>query len=158
MAVKESFTRKVTRVFLVSNLSPIFILISILLGFVALIVTAREEEPQIVVPFVDITISFPGASAEEVEKLISTPVERKLMEIDGIEYVYSMSKPGISIITARFRVGEDKERSLVKLYDKLISTQHLLPPDVKGWSIKGISIDDIPIVTITLWSEKKGRL
>ncbi len=155
MAVKESFTRKVTRVFLVSNLSPIFILISLLLGFVALIVTPREEEPQIVVPFVDIMISFPGASAEEIEKLISTPVERRLMEIDGIEYVYSMSKPGISIITARFRVGEDKEKSLVKLYDKLISSQHLLPPGVKGWSIKGISIDDIPIVTITLWSEKK---
>lgn len=155
MAIRESFTRKIVRIFLVSNLSPIFILISILLGLVALVVTPREEEPQIVVPFVDIMIFFPGAGSEEVEKLVSTPIERRLMEIDGIEYVYSMSKPGVSIITARFRVGEDKEKSLVKLYDKLISSQHMLPPGVSGWSIKGVSIDDIPIITITLWSENR---
>jgi multidrug efflux pump subunit AcrB len=153
---QRSLTARIVGVFLTSKLSILFLLASLAAGVVALAVTPREEEPQIVVPFADVLVRFPGASAEEVEKLVSTPVEAKLWEIDGVEYVYSASRPGEAVVTVRFYVGQDRERSLVKIWNKLMSNQEILPPGVTSWTVKPIEIDDVPIVLLTLSSERYG--
>ena len=116
---EHHFTNKIVTIFLNSNLSLILILLATILGFAALWLTPREEDPQIVVPLADIYVNFPGHSAGEVEQLIATPLERILYQIDGVEFVYSMSREGQAIITVRYYVGEDRERSLVKLYKKI---------------------------------------
>jgi multidrug efflux pump subunit AcrB len=145
-------TSRIVEKFLSSHLSLLLFLAAMLAGVVALIVTPREEEPQIIVPFADVFVRFPGATAEEVEKLVATPLESKLWEIDGVEYVYSMSRPGEAVATVRFYVGEDRERSLVKVWNKLMSNQDAMPPGVTSWIVKPVEIDDVPIVLFTLWS------
>ncbi len=145
-------TGKMVEAFLVSKLPAIFILASLLAGVAALTLTPREEEPQIVVPVVDIMVNFPGASAREVENLVTINLERKIWEIDGIEYVYSVSKPGSAIVTARFYVGEDREDSILKTHNKVMSYVSDVPPGVTGWVIKPVEIDDVPIVTFSLYS------
>ncbi|MEZ6124473.1 MAG: efflux RND transporter permease subunit [Planctomycetaceae bacterium] len=140
----------VVRIFLQSNLSIILIIFSMILGVAALLVTPREEDPQIVVPLADIYVSFPGHSASEVEQLVSTPLERVLYQIDGVEYVYSMSRENQAIITVRFFVGQDRERSLVKLFKKIDENLTSVPPGVTGWVVKPVEIDDVPITTLTL--------
>jgi multidrug efflux pump subunit AcrB len=153
---RRSLTARIVEVFLTSKLSVLFLVASLAAGVVALAITPREEEPQIVVPFADVLVRFPGASAEEVEKLVSTPVEAKLWEIDGVEYVYSASRPGEAVVTVRFFVGQDRERSLVKIWNKLMSNQEVMPPGVTSWTVKPIEIDDVPIVLLTLSSERSG--
>ncbi|HEY3392340.1 MAG TPA: efflux RND transporter permease subunit, partial [Lacipirellulaceae bacterium] len=138
------------RLFLDSNLSAILVVFSVLVGVAALWVTPREEDPQIVVPLADVFVSFPGHSASEVEQLVATPLERVLYQIDGVEYVYSMSRENQAIITVRFYVGEDRERSLVKVFKKLDENLDIVPPGVEGWVVKPVEIDDVPIVTLTL--------
>jgi multidrug efflux pump subunit AcrB len=153
MPEHEHFTNKVVRIFLDSNLSLILILLATILGFAALWLTPREEDPQIVVPLADIYVNFPGHSAAEVEQLIATPLERVLYQIDGVEYVYSMSREGQAIITVRYYVGEDRERSLVKLHKKIDENLDAVPFGVTGWVVKPVEIDDVPIVTLTLASQ-----
>lgn len=118
MSLSEKYnlgaTGKIVEAFLTSKLPIIFIIGSLLAGVAALIVTPREEEPQIVVPLVDVMISFPGASAAEVQNLVTINLERKLWEIDGVEYIYSSSRPGGAVVTARFYVGDERE----KVYSK----------------------------------------
>jgi multidrug efflux pump subunit AcrB len=138
------------RVFLNSNLSIILIILSMIIGVAALWVTPREEDPQIVVPLADIYVEFPGHSAAEVEQLVASPLERMLYQIDGVEYVYSMSRDDSAIITVRFHVGQDRERSLVKLFKKLNENSQSVPPGVTGWVMKPVEIDDVPIVTLAL--------
>ncbi len=150
--VKRTLMVRTVEVFITSKLSILLLLASLGAGAVALLVTPREEEPQIVVPFADVMVHFPGASAEEVEKLVSTPLEQKLWEIDGVEYVYSMARPGQAVVTVRFYVGEDRERSLVKIWNKVMSNQEVMPPGVAGWAVKPIEIDDVPIVLLALSS------
>jgi multidrug efflux pump subunit AcrB len=140
----------IVRIFLDSNLSVLLILFSLLAGAAALWVTPREEDPQIVVPLADIYVNFPGYSAAEVEQLAATPLEKILYQIDGVEYVYSMSQENRAIITVRFYVGQDRERSLVKLFKKLNENIDTVPPGVTGWVVKPVEIDDVPIVTLTL--------
>ncbi|MBK9118540.1 MAG: efflux RND transporter permease subunit [Phycisphaerales bacterium] len=142
----------VVRTFLYSNLSLVLVLLAAALGIAALLVTPREEDPQIIVPLADVYVNFPGHSAEEVERLVSTPLEKLLYQIDGVEYVYSMSQRDQAIITVRFYVGEDRERSLVKLYKRIDEHLELVPPGVTGWVVKPVEIDDVPIVTLTLTS------
>src|SRR4051794_142274 len=149
----EHFTNKIVRIFLDSKLSLILILLATILGFAALWLTPREEDPQIVVPLADIYVNFPGHSAAEVEQLIATPLERVLYQIDGVEFVYSMSREGQAIITVRFYVGEDRERSLVKLYKKIDEHLDVVPSGVTGWIVKPVEIDDVPIATLTLASQ-----
>jgi multidrug efflux pump subunit AcrB len=151
---EESVTQRIVEVFLRGNLSVMFILISLLAGAVALLVTPREEEPQIVVPLADVYVRVPGASAEEVERQIATRLEKLLYQIDGVEYVYSMSKPGLTVVTVRFYVGENRENSLVKIYNKIQSNTDQVPASVAGWVVKPIEIDDVPIVNITLYSDR----
>ncbi len=146
------FTNRLVQIFLGSNLSVILILLATVLGIVALWWTPREEDPQIIVPLADVFVNFPGHTAEEVEQLVTTPLEKILYQIDGVEYVYSMSRQGLGIITVRYYVGEDRERSLVKLYKKIDEHLDLVPPGVTGWVIKPVEIDDVPIVTLTLAS------
>src|SRR5262245_18019203 len=126
------------------------IIFSLIVGAVALAVTPREEDPQIVVPLADIYVSFPGRTAHEVEQLVATPLERILYQIDGVEYVYGMSRENQAIITVRFYVGQDRERSLVKLFKKLSENNDAIPPGVTGWVMKPVEIDDVPIITLTL--------
>ena len=146
------FTNRIVQAFLGSNLSVILILLATVLGVVALWWTPREEDPQIIVPLADVYVNFPGHTAEEVEQLVTTPLEKILYQIDGVEYVYSMSRQGLGIITVRYYVGEDRERSLVKLYKKIDEHLDVVPPGVTGWVIKPVEIDDVPIVTLTLAS------
>ncbi len=141
---------RIVRIFLESNLSIILIVFSIIVGVAALLITPREEDPQIVVPLADIYVNFPGHSASEVEQLVSSPLERVLYQIDGVEYVYSMSKENQAIITVRFYVGQDRERSLVKLFKKMDENRDQVPPGVTGWVIKPVEIDDVPVTTLTL--------
>lgn len=140
----------VVRLFLDSKLSIILIVFSLLLGGAALLVTPREEDPQIVVPLADVYVSFPGHSATEVEQLVATPLEKLLYQIDGVEYVYSMSRENQAIVTVRFYVGQDRERSLVKLFKKVNENLDVIPPGVGGWVVKPVEIDDVPVVTLTL--------
>lgn len=130
---------------------------AILIGLAALYVTPREEEPQIVVPMADVIIRAPGLSADEVERQVTERLEKLVSQIDGVEYVYSMSSPDQSIVTVRFYVGEDREDSLVKLHSKIQSAIDEIPPAVTGWVVKPVEIDDVPILTMTLWSDKVDR-
>jgi len=151
---KDSFTVSIVRLFTTSQLSLLFLIISLLAGAAALELTPREEDPQIIVPVMDIFVEYPGASSEEVEKLVTTPLEVLLRQIDGVEYVYSASKPGLAVVTVRYFVGEDREASVIKTRDKLQSNQDIIPPGVTNWLVKPVEIDDVPIVTLTLSSEQ----
>jgi multidrug efflux pump subunit AcrB len=146
--------QRIVEVFLRGNLSVMLLFLSLVAGGVALLVTPREEEPQIVVPMADVFVQAPGASAAEVERQVSTRLEKLLMQIDGVEYVYSMSKPGLAIVTVRFYVGQNRENSLVKIYNKIQSNQDIVPPMVSGWVVKPVEIDDVPIVDIALYSDR----
>lgn len=151
----NSLPIKIVRAFLGSNLSLILILLSLALGAVALSVTPREEEPQIVVPVADIFVAFPGHSAREVEQLVSSKLEKFLFQIDGVEYVYSRSLPGQSIVTVRFFVGQDREKSLVKLRKWLDQNADRIPAGVTGYVVKPVETDDVPIVTLTFTSPRE---
>ena len=152
----SSLAIRIVRKFLYSNLSLLLLLLSLVIGVAALMITPREEEPQIVVPMADVLVNFPGRSAQEVEQLISTRLEKLLYQIDGVEYVYSMSRPGQSIVTVRFYVGQDRERSLIKLYNKIQQNIDIVPAGVSGWVVKPVEIDDVPIVTLALTSVTGG--
>jgi multidrug efflux pump subunit AcrB len=146
----SDFLSGIVRAFVDSNLSIILIIAASLVGLAALWFTPREEDPQIVVPLADIFVNAPGYDADQVEQLVSTPLERMLSQIDGVEYVYSMSRDDQAIITVRFYVGQDRERSLVKLFKKLNENQDAIPSAVRDWILKPVEIDDVPIVTLTL--------
>jgi multidrug efflux pump subunit AcrB len=150
----RSILGRVVDVFLRGDLPPFVIAVSLLLGLVAILGTPREEEPQIVVPMADVWVRAPGLPAREVERQVSTRLEKLLAQIDGVEHVYSMSRPGEAIVTVRFFVGEDREDSLVKIYNKIFSNTDRVPPAVTSWVVKPVEIDDVPIAIATLWSER----
>jgi multidrug efflux pump subunit AcrB len=145
---------KIAKAFIKSKLTPLIVIASLILGVFAVIVTPREEEPQIVVPMIDVLVSYPGASAKEVEERVTKPMEKLLWEIKGVEYVYSISKPGMSMAIVRFYVGQDMEKSLVNLYNKLWSNLDKIPHGVSQPLVKPKSIDDVPILAFTLWSDR----
>jgi multidrug efflux pump subunit AcrB len=143
---------RVASAFVESPLTPLLLIAFFLVGTLGMLVTPREEDPQISVPMVDILVAYPGASAEEVNHLISEPLERLMSEISGVKHVYSMSREGLSMVTVRFEVGEQMEPSLVKLFSKLQSHMDVIPKGVLPPLVKPKSIDDVPIVTVTLSS------
>ena len=153
-ATPKGFIAAVVHRFLTSQLSIILIILSLCLGVAAILVTPREEDPQIVVPLADIYVSAPGASAEEVEKLVATPLERLLWQIDGVEYVYSMSSQDMAVVTVRFYVGEDRENSILKVHNRIAMHRDIAPPIVQAWVVKPVEIDDVPIVNLTLFSDR----
>ncbi|MDM8517209.1 efflux RND transporter permease subunit [Desulfobacterales bacterium HSG16] len=150
----DGFIVAIVRKFLTSHLAIIFIITSLCLGIAAILATPREEEPQIVVPVADVYVHAPGANSQEIEKLVTTPLERLLWQIDGVEYVYSMSRRNMAIVTVRFFVGEDREKSLIKLRNKISMNQDRVPAIVKNWVVKPVEIDDVPIVTLALYSAR----
>ncbi|MBI4463713.1 MAG: efflux RND transporter permease subunit [Acidobacteria bacterium] len=145
---------RIAAAFLQSKLTPLIIVASILLGGFAVWQLPREEEPQIVVPMIDVFVEFPGASAKEVEQRVTIPMENLLWEIPGVEYIYSTSSPGSSLAVVRFYVGENEEASIVRLNQKLQSNFDLIPPGASYPLVKLRSIDDIPILALTLWSRR----
>lgn len=140
--------------FINSRLTPLFILSSVLLGVFSVIRLPREEEPQIIVPMVDVFVGMPGASAREVEERVTRPMEKLLWEIPGVEYIYSTSSPGGALAIVRFKVGEDEEKSIVKLNQKMFANFDLIPPGATHPLIKPRSIDDVPILALTLHSAR----
>ncbi len=156
---RHGFSGRLCRLFVDSEITPLLALTGLLLGLFAVLITPREEEPQINVTFANIYIPFPGASALEVENLVSTPAEQVLSEVSGLEHVYSTSMPGRSILTVQFKVGENRTDAIVRLYDKVLSNLDWLPPNLGVGQpiIKPRGIDDVPIVTATLWTRDDTR-
>ena len=156
---KLGISGAIAKAFVRSEITALLLIAALLSGVFAMMITPREEEPQINVTFANVFIAFPGASAKEVESLISTPAEQVLSEISGIKHVYSVSSPGLSTLTVQFKVGQDRTEVIVRLYDKLFSNVDWLPQNlgVAQPVVKPRSIDDIPIVTATLWSEDENQ-
>ncbi len=148
------FAGRIARTFIRSKLTPLIVIASLILGGFAIMVTPREEEPQIIVPMIDVFVSFPGASAQEVDERVTKPMAKFLWEIKGVEYIYTISRPGVSIAIVRFHVGQDMEKSLVNLYNKLMSNYDKIPPGVSQPLVKPKSIDDVPITSFTFWSSR----
>ncbi|NDP47440.1 MAG: efflux RND transporter permease subunit [Sulfuriferula multivorans] len=150
---------RIARFFLTSQLTPLIALIAALMGLFAILVTPREEEPQINVTMANVFIPFPGASAKDVEALVATPAEQVLSQIAGIEHIYSVSKPGMAVLTVQYLVGEDRTQALVRLYDTIQANRDWVSPELGVGEpiIKPLGIDDVPIVTITLWTRDATR-
>lgn len=153
------FSGTIARRFQDSPLTPLLALAGLLLGVFAILITPQEEEPQIDVTFANVFVPFPGASSVEVENLVAGPMEQVLAEIEGVKHVYSVSQPGLGVLTVQFKVGEGRTEALVRLYNAIYSNRDwrpanagILPPLVKP---KGI--DDVPIVTATLWTQDPQR-
>lgn len=142
-----------TRASIHSPLTPLFFVALLFIGLLGLVFTPRQEDPQISVPMVDIFYQFPGASAEQAASLATDPLERMMTEIPGVKHVYSASQRGGGMVTVQFEVGEEMGPSLVKLYDKLASNLDKMPPGVSEPLVKPKGVDDVPVVTLTLWSE-----
>ena len=153
MTHKIGVSGRIAQFFIDSRLTPLFVIASLLLGFAAVIALPREEEPQIIVPMIDIFVKMPGASAKEVEERVTNPMEKLLWEIPGVEYVYSTSSPGMSMAVVRFYVGQDEEKSIVRLQSKLMANYDLIPWSVTPPLIKPRYIDDVPILALTFWGE-----
>ncbi|HKN31835.1 MAG TPA: efflux RND transporter permease subunit [Terriglobales bacterium] len=144
---------RIARGFIDSKLTPLVIVGALLLGAFAILETPREEEPQIIVPMLDVLVQMPGASPEEVAQRVSLPMERLLREVPGVEYIYSVSHPGVSLLIVRFYVGTKEEDAIVQTYNKLYSNFDRIPPGVSQPIIKIRSINDVPILALTLWGK-----
>jgi multidrug efflux pump subunit AcrB len=150
---------RVAQLFLTNQLTPLLALTGLLLGLFAVLVTPREEEPQIDVTMANVIIPFPGASAEQVESLIVEPVEQVLAEISDVKHLYSVSRPGAAVLTVEFEVGVPRNTAIVRLYNAIYSNLDMPPPNL-GWLqpiIKPKGIDDVPVVTVTLWTTDSSR-
>jgi len=150
---------RIARFFLHSQLTPLIALVTALMGLFAIAVTPREEEPQINVTMANVFIPFVGASVKDVESLVATPAEQVLSQITGIEHIYSVSKPGLAVLTVQFKVGQDRTQALVRLYDTIQANRDWVAPGLGVGEpiIKPLGIDDVPIVTITLWTADPAR-
>src|SRR4026209_1557828 len=142
--------------FINSKRTPLFFLASMALGALAVVGLPREEEPQIIVPLVDVFVAMPGATPAEVEQRITRPMEQLLWEVPGVEYVYSTSSAGQSMVVVRFSVGEADEAALVRGPHQPPAHADRIPPGVVGPIVKPRSIDDVPILAVTVWSDRYG--
>jgi multidrug efflux pump subunit AcrB len=145
---------RLAQTFIHSKLTPLAIAASLLLGVYAVLALPREEEPQIVVPMIDVFVDMPGASPTEVEQRVTRPIEKLAWEVPGVEYVYSTSSAGRSMVVVRFLVGEDEARALVRLNQKLAAGAGSLPPGTTPPLVKMRSIDDVPVMALTLWGPR----
>jgi multidrug efflux pump subunit AcrB len=151
--MRVGFAGKVAHAFLDSKLTPLIIAASLGLGALALLATPREEEPQIRVPMVDVMVAWPGAEPAEVENRIVAPIERILWGVPGVEHIYSASRPGLGMVTVRFKVGESNEDSLVKVFERQSALGFTMPPGALPPIVELHSIDDVPFLTLTLWGK-----
>ena len=156
---KLGFSGALAKRFQNSKITPLLALTGLLMGLFAVAVTPREEEPQINVTFANIFVPFPGASAAEVENIVAIPLEQVLAEIEGVKHTYSVSRPGMAVLTIQYEVGEDRTSAIVRLYNAVYSNEDWLPPGsgVLRPLIKPKGIDDVPTVTLTLWTEDEAR-
>ncbi|MCM2277877.1 MAG: efflux RND transporter permease subunit [Oligoflexia bacterium] len=151
----HGFAGRLALAFVNSKLTLVLAIASLLLGVGAVWLTPKEEEPQISVPIIDVMTLDPGSEPAEIERRVTEPIERALWGIEGVEYVYSASSPGVSLVTARFRVGEPMEPSLIKIHHKLLEARALLPASAQPPSVKSHSIDDVPFLTLTFSSRDR---
>ena len=154
MKTEIGLAGKVARAFIASKLTPLIVGASILLGLAAVVMLPREEEPQIIVPMIDVFVQMPGASAKEVEERITKPMEKLLWEVPGVEYIYSTSSPGQAMTVVRFFVGQNEEDAIVRLNQKMLANFDLIPPGASQPLVKPRSIDDVPILALTLSSDR----
>lgn len=152
--MKSGIAGKIAKAFIDSKLTPLLMAAFLAIGLYGAWLTPREEEPQIDVPMADIFLQYPGAGSKEVEQRVVIPMEKIVSNVDGVEYVYSTSMPGQAMLTVRFYVGEDVERSLVKLYNEIMKNMDRMPKGASMPLVKTRSIDDVPILALTLWSNK----
>ena len=154
--VKLGLSGSIAKRFLTTEITPLLAVVGILLGLFAIAVTPREEEPQINVTFANVFIPFPGAAPSEIEHLVASPAEQVISEIEGIKHVYSSSLPGMAVLTVQYEVGEDRTDAIVRLYNKIFSNLDWLPQNLGVGQpiIKPKGIDDVPIVSVTLWSDR----
>jgi len=158
MKTANSFTAKFISSVLSSKIPLFILLLSLLAGLVALNFTPREEEPQIVVPMIDIIVDAQGISTRQVERLITTPLEKLLTQVQGVEHVYSVSNNSQSVVTLRFHVGENRERALLNTYNKLHANSNIIPAIVSNWRVQPIEVDDVPIVMLALYSTNSEEI
>ena len=152
--MKNGFAGNIAQAFLQSKLTILLMIAFLLIGGYSTLLIPREEEPQIQVPMADIFIGYPGASPKDVETKVAAPIEKMISNVKGVEYVYSTSMQGQAMVIVQFYVGEDVERSLVKLYSELMKNMDRMPQGVTLPLIKTRAIDDVPALGLTLWSDK----
>lgn len=153
-AEKKNLAEKIASGFITSKITPLLVIATLFIGMVSIIMTPKEEEPQIVVPMVDIFVPYPGAAAGDVEKSVTEPLEEIIWEIPGVEYVYSTSMNDMGMVIVRFKVGEDEEESITKLKDKIDYNIQRMPHGVKPPIIQRQAIDDVPQIAFTFWSKE----
>lgn len=154
--MEHGISGKIAKAFIQSKLSILLMITFMLLGLFSIYFIPREEEPQINVPMADIMLGYPGATPKEIESSVAQPLEKIISNIKGVEDVYSTSMNGMAMLTVQFYVGEDVERSLVKLYNELMKNMDRMPQGVTMPLVKSRSIDDVPVLAFTLWSNKMG--
>ena len=147
---------RIAAAFQTNALTPLLALVALLLGLFAVLVTPREEEPQINVTMANVLIPFPGASSADVQNMVARPAEQVLSQIAGIEHTYSVARPGLAVLTVQFKVGVPRTEALVRLYDVLNANQDWLPRELGTFSpiVKPMGIDDVPVLGVTLWSRE----
>jgi multidrug efflux pump subunit AcrB len=151
MTAPRGLAGRIAAAFVHSKLTPLVIVASLLLGLYAVVALPREEEPQIVVPMIDVFVDLPGATPTEIEQRVTRPLEQAVWEIPGVEYVYSTSSAGHAMLVVRFLVGQDEEGALVRLNQKLVANAARLPPGASPPLVQARSIDDVPVMALTLW-------
>jgi len=149
------FSGRIARAFQDSPLTPILAIAALLLGLVAVMITPREEEPQIDVTMANVMVPFPGADVRDVENLVAFPLEQKLAEIEGVKHVYSVSRPGMAVMTVEFQVGVPRQAAIVRLYNQVFQNQGFVPPGlgIGPPLVRPMGIDDVPVMALTLWSD-----
>ncbi|PKQ66918.1 multidrug transporter AcrB [Labilibaculum manganireducens] len=151
--MKTGFAGQMAKLFINSKLTPLLMVAFMVIGMYSAYLTPREEEPQIDVPIADIFLRYPGASPAEIESRVMQPLEKVVANIPGVEYVYSTSMPGQAMLIVQFYVGEDIERSLVKMYNEIMKHMDEMPKGTSMPLIKTRAIDDVPVLGLTFWSE-----
>ena len=153
------FSGLIARAFQASPLTPILAIAALLLGLAAVLTTPREEEPQIDVTMANVMVPFPGADVHDVENLVAYPLEQKLAELEGVKHVYSVSRPGMAVITVEFQVGVPRQTAIVRLYNQVFQNQGFVPPNLGVGQplVRPMGIDDVPVMALTLWSDDPAQ-
>ncbi|MGV8947343.1 MAG: efflux RND transporter permease subunit [Lutibacter sp.] len=151
--MQEGISGKIANIFINSKLTILLMVALMAIGIYSSFLIPREEEPQIIVPMADVLVGYPGASPTEMESRVVKPLEKIISDIKGVQHVHSIAMNGQSMMIVQFYVGEDTERSYVKLYDELMRHQGMFPPGVTPPLVKTRSIDDVPMLGLTFWSE-----
>ena len=145
---------RIAAFFINSPLTPLLLLATLGIGILGLLITPRQEDPDISVPMVDIKLRYPGASSGQVARLAVEPLERLMSELSDVEHVYSVSRREEALVTVRFEVGTAIEPAVVAVHDTIESNLDKVPPDLTEWLVQPKTIDDVPVLTLTLWSEE----